>query len=293
MLKFKVESLDEVEEKYRDLYEEKTVGGKKVFFLKVEGVVAPEKLADANKKLKDFRDKNILLANRLKLVVERVGVEIEEGGEDNVEALSDEDLAEKIEAKLKERSSGGKNDDDIAKLVDAKVGQFRKQQEDLLKKTIKERDEALAKATKAQVGYEKVTIETQVLGAALKRGLKATAQADILNRARQRFKMVDGKLTALDDDGETELMGADGNTGLTVEEWVESQAAKEASHLFESNSGGGASGGSGGAGRLSGARGPNPWKAETWNITKQMELQRKDPATAKRLADEAGVKLPV
>lgn len=294
MLKFKVESLDEVEEKYRDLYEKKTVKGKDGktpedwYFLKVEGAIAPEVLATEKKKVADFRMNNTKLAKRLTQVVETIGVEHEEG----IENLTDDDLVEKITEKLKEKGGegGAKSAEEIAKLVDAKVGTFRSQMDAQVKKLTKERDEALAGATSAQKNFERVSLETNVLGEASKRGLKPTAHADIMNRARGVFKMVDGKLVAYDSDGETQLYGADGATGLTIEEWIESQASKDAIHLFEGNSGGGAPGGSGGAGRNGVQRGPNPWKKESFNVTRQMEQIRKDPVAARRLAEEANVK---
>lgn len=38
-------------------------------------------------------------------------------------------------------------------------------------------------------------------------------------------------------------------------------------------------------------QGPNPFKTETFNLTEQVALQNRDPAAAKSLAEQAGVKL--
>ena len=40
-----------------------------------------------------------------------------------------------------------------------------------------------------------------------------------------------------------------------------------------------------------GFKGANPWKPETFNLTKQGEIYRKDPELARRLAAEAGVRI--
>lgn len=53
------------------------------------------------------------------------------------------------------------------------------------------------------------------------------------------------------------------------------------------NNGGGARG----SGPRLGYTGPNPWKRETRNLTKQGEIARDDPDLAQRLAREAGVNL--
>lgn len=41
-----------------------------------------------------------------------------------------------------------------------------------------------------------------------------------------------------------------------------------------------------------GGEGFNPWRKETWNLTKQLEMEVADMAKAKRLAAQAGIVLP-
>lgn len=126
-----------------------------------------------------------------------------------------------------------------------------------------------------------VQINQGVLLAGTKRGVRATATMDLINRARSVFSLnQDGKVIALDRDGKSIRYGSDGVTPLSVEEWVNLQVT-EAPHLFESNQGSGASGnGSGGAGTVT----KNPFAKETWNLTEQCIITRKDPALATRLA---------
>jgi subtilase family serine protease len=69
---------------------------------------------------------------------------------------------------------------------------------------------------------------------------------------------------------------------MSIEEWAEG-LVKDAPHLFERNSGGGAAGS--GAGSSSGAK--NPWRKESWNLTEQMKLIRSDPKQAEQLKANA------
>jgi hypothetical protein len=39
-----------------------------------------------------------------------------------------------------------------------------------------------------------------------------------------------------------------------------------------------------------GGSGDNPWKKDSWNLTRQGEIAKKDPAQAARLKAEAGAK---
>ena len=126
-----------------------------------------------------------------------------------------------------------------------------------------------------------IQIDQGVVEAATKRGLRATAIADITARARSVFRLVNGVPTAFDADGKTARFGKDGASPMTLGEWIETQVS-EAPHLFEPNAGSGAAGnGSGGAGGNRSGR--NPFRKESWNLTEQMKLQKTDPTMAARL----------
>jgi len=127
-----------------------------------------------------------------------------------------------------------------------------------------------------------IQIDHGVTAAATKRGLRPTALTDITARARTVFRLVDGLPRAFEADGETLRYGRDGVTPMTLDEWVETQVS-DAPHLFESNTGGGASGN--GPGGATGGKGAvkNPFRKETWNLTEQMKLLKTDPQLAARL----------
>ena len=128
-------------------------------------------------------------------------------------------------------------------------------------------------------------IERNVVEAASKIGLRASAIPDIKLRARTVFKISGGRISAVESDGQTPVFGRDGVTPLTFNEWVARQVV-EAPHLFESSAGGGAVGhGSGGVGKHAGK---NPFRTGAdWNLTEQMKLQKADPNLAARLRASA------
>ena len=72
---------------------------------------------------------------------------------------------------------------------------------------------------------------------AAKSGVRAGAVEDVLLRARQVFKVVEGKAVAFD--GDRQLFGPTGDP-LTVPEYISGKLAEAAPHLFEQSQGGGA-----------------------------------------------------
>ena len=128
-------------------------------------------------------------------------------------------------------------------------------------------------------------IDRNIVEAATKLGLRASAIPDIKARARSVFKISGGAIAAVDADGKNPVYGKDGVTPLTFDEWVSRQVV-DAPHLFESSAGGGAVGnGSGGVGNRSGK---NPFqRGPDWNLTEQMRIQKTDPQLATRLKGAA------
>lgn len=292
MLKFRINSLEEADEKFHELYQEREVDGNTFFFLKVEGVVPAERAQDLQKKVNQFRQTNVRLKDRIKQFSEYADL-----GDEITEDMTPEDLANLLQDKKKEfadklRQTGGSekgkiSQEDLDSLVEDRLRNFKEQHS----KQIKLIEEGKAELAKERDGLfyqlETLSIENEVVTAATQRGLRPTAHRDIVTRARGVFRLVDGSVRALSEDGETPIYGSDGLDELKISEWVEQQASKDAPHLFESNSGGGASGGSAGGSRSGGA-GPNPYKRESFNRTSQMKLERDNPSAAKRFRAEAG-----
>ncbi|MGZ4971682.1 MAG: hypothetical protein ACXWDN_02895 [Limisphaerales bacterium] len=213
-------------------------------------------------KLDEFRSTNVTLLKQLDEQKKRFeGID-----PDEFRKLADEKRQLELLAQ-------GHKPEEIEKIVGDRVKGLKADWDKQLTTLTSERDSLNARLTAIQ-------IDQGVVGAATKRGLRATALTDITARARNIFKLVNGVPTAFEADGQTVRIGKDGVQPMSLEEWVDTQVS-EAPHLFESNAGGGAAGnGSGGAGNRSVK---NPYRKETWNLTEQMHLQKTDPNLAARL----------
>jgi hypothetical protein len=253
-LKFKYQSKAEVPEVHAALYVERDGA----FVLDAEGAVEKSKVDE-------FRTNNLALKNQLA----DLNAKFEGIDPDSVKTL----LAEK--AKLEEE-----------KLI--KDGEVEKLVENRTKKILGEMEKRVVSAEQSAATLSaqllEKEIERNVVEAATKLGLRATAIPDIKLRARSVFKISGGAISAVESDGQTPVFGRDGVTPLTFDEWVSRQAV-EAPHLFETSAGGGAVGhGSGGAGKHAGK---NPFAQASWNLTEQMKLQKTDPSLAARLKASA------
>lgn len=201
--------------------------------------------------------------------------------------------------------------DDAARFKDVDPDEYRRLKQDLPKnkeESEKQYQERLAAALlplkteldgeKKKTGdlnteLSKLRINDAAIAAGVEFGIKATAQTDLVNRVSAVSKLENGVVTIYDEKGEKRYSTKTGNL-LTIKEFVEGMVAS-AAHLFEPSTGTGSNGGSNGA-KSGTYRGPNPFKrgdGGAWNLTKQGELQRDNPSEAKRLAEEAGVKIRI
>ena len=254
-LKFKYGTKAEIPAEHLPLYVER----EGAFVLDAEGAVEKSKVDE-------FRTNNLALKNQLaELAAKYDGID-----PDAVKSL----LAEKARLEEEKLIKDGEVEKLVEKRTKAIVGEAEKRMQTA---------EAHAATVSAQL-LEK-EIERNVVEAATKLGLRATAIPDIKLRARSIFKISGGTISAVDHDGQTPVFGRDGVTPLTFDEWVSRQVV-EAPHLFESSAGGGApSGGSGGVGKQTGR---NPFRAGAdWNLTEQMKLLKADPKLAERLRASA------
>lgn len=205
-LKAKLKSLDEVPEAVRSLYVEKD--GE--FALQVEGMVGKEKLDE-------FRTTNIELKKQIEALTEKFdGVDPELFKELNSKAQKERD---------KKLIDSGKVDEIVNERVTAAKSGFEKE----LKKAGDEN-------RKLNIQLEGLLIDNAVRDAASKSGVRAGAVEDVLLRARQVFKVQDGKAVAFD--GDKQLYGATGDP-LSVSEYISGKLAESAPHLFEQSQGSG------------------------------------------------------
>jgi hypothetical protein len=249
-LKYKLKSKEEVPAELAAAYVERDGA----FILDVEGAVEKSRFDE-------FRNSNLTLQNQVRELNQKFeGIDADKarGLLQKQQELEDANLVK----------SG-----DVEKLIEKRLSGIQGQ-------LGAERD----RASKLEAKLADIQINQAALAAATKRGLRATAVPDLLNRARGAFKIVEGTAVAVD--GEQIRLGKDGITPVTFDEWID-QLAVDASHLFESNTGGGASSNaSGGAALTHGTK--NPWKQETWNFTEQSRIARDNPALAAQLKRAAG-----
>lgn len=211
-LKFVVDSLDNVEESQRGLYSKHTDGK---YYLEVEGAVAKSKLDE-------FRDNNINLKQQIEDMTDKYGnIDIEQY------------------QKLMEQAA---QDDGKKRISMEKVDEI-----------VNERTKKMKEEYENQIGQLKGVVDTQsgqlngllidgaVRQAAAEAKVRPSAVDDVILRAKQTFRVVDGKAVAHDSDGKV-IYGKDGSSPLSTSEWL-TGLKKSADHLFEQSKGGGAGGG--------------------------------------------------
>lgn len=250
-MKFQYDNQAEIPEALRAYYKEEN--GKWV--LQCEGATSAAKVAE-------FRDRNIALQKEN----DKLKTDFKD-----VDPVKYADLV-KREAELGDGELIKKSGVDA--LVTKRTEAMRNEYETKLK-------EATTKLETTEKDLAGLKIDQAVLSEAGPLGLRKTAHADLIARARSTFKMEGGQVVAYDEKGQ-KAFGADAQP-LSIKEWAASQV-KGAPHLFEASAGGGSSG-SGGGGRFTG---PNPWAKQSFNLTEQMRLTRQDPQEAKRLEAAAG-----
>jgi hypothetical protein len=225
-LKTRIKSLEEVPEAVREFYTEQD--GE--FFLPVEGMVPKDKLDE-------FRTNNVELKKQLEALEEKFdGVDPEVFRELSTKAQKERD---------KKLIDSGKVEEMVNERVNAVKSGFEKERKGL--------DESNRKLT---IQLEGLLIDNAVRDASAKSGVRSGAVDDVLLRARQVFKIIDGRAVAYD--GDKQIFGATGNP-ITVAEFITEKLAPTATHLFEPSKGsdskkaeGSSSGGSGAIDRADG-----------------------------------------
>lgn len=225
------------------------------YVIQIEGMVGKEKL-------EEFRDSNVQLKEELK--------KFKDVDLDKYQQL----LADETDI-LAGRTKGGKTVDQI---IAERTEKMRQDHE----KKVRELEEANTKKD-GELNRLKITDAAILIGQ--KKGLKASAADDLKFRAEKAFKL-DEKGRPVVMEGDKVKFGKSGDP-MGLDEWMD-ELIGAAGHLFEASSGTGAANGQGTGNGGTVVR--NPWKTETRNLTEQGAIQKKDPALAKRMKAEAGVK---
>ena len=247
-LKFKYPTKDQIPSDHQPFYTER----EGAWVLDADGVIEKSRVDE-------FRQQNATLKQQLDDLQKRF------------EGIDPDHVRTQLEEKRKleeaQALKAGEFDKILENRMKALKGDFDKQ----LSLVTSERDTLNAKLSDIQ-------IKQGVIVAATRRGLRSSAIPDITARAKNTFRLVNGVPRAFEPDGATVRLAANAEP-MTIGQWIESQLT-EAPHLFEPNAGSGATGSSDSASQ---AGADNPWRRETWNLTRQGEIVRKDPARARAL----------
>jgi hypothetical protein len=272
MFEYLYEQESQIPADHKPFYENRDGG----WYLKVNGVVAKEKLDK-------FRNNNTELMEEVKKLKE------------DLKPFDGVDVNLYHELKAKEQDL---KDDKLVKKGD--VEQIRERATAAIKedhaRQIKAKDDIIAekdnKLAQLSGSLKKITIDNALLSEANQRGLKKGADRFLLATAERFWDLdADSKPVVKDDNGKIRY-GKNGDE-MRPAEWLD-EIQSQHSYLFEGNTGSGTPGGETGrpstAGGMGGGMpaGYNPWRPETRNITKQMEVFAKDPAEARRLCLAAG-----
>lgn len=219
-------SLADVPEALHGEYEEKD--GK--FVLKIDGDVPgmakSADLTEANDRIKEFRDTNIGLRQKLEKL------------EEQAKKFDGFDPAEYTTLKVKlaelEKQAGG---DDVTLMMQKAIEKAVTPLQEELAENKREKQLTDAKLDKKE-------LESVLTLEGLKAGISDKAMKDYIRRGGDVFSYKEGKPVAMN--GETPLFSErKPSEPLPVSEWILS-LAKEAPHLFKQSKGGGAQGGTDG-----------------------------------------------
>lgn len=267
-IKAVVDSLDDVDEKYKDLYTE--VNGK----FEITGIEDVTLLAPV-KKLKD--------ENAARRIAER---KAKEGLLPFTTFLGDKKL-EDIQAmidkypELEAAAAGNLDEGKINGIVEGRLKTKLapvERERDQFRTQVAERDQIIA----GHVTKERTrSIHDSVREAIGKQqGFQPTAIDDALMHAERMFEVgEDGKVTTKDEVGVT--------PGIDAVVWLTEMQTKRP-HWWGTTSGGGSRGNNGNGGTPGGN---NPFTREHWNMTEQGTLLRTNRARAEQLAKSAGTKI--
>lgn len=156
--------------------------------------------------------------------------------------------------------------EDIDSLPDGKgAGEAVKQLEARLKRTERERDDAVKGRTEVEKKYLDGRRSEAIAKAVAKHGFKDAETAAFLIERKARFE------------GDELMFEADGGKLISIDE-AASWVAKSKPHLVGTQGGGG-------SGFREGAppTGKNPWSKDTFNLTEQIQISAQDPNRAAAL----------
>lgn len=261
-LKVVHDTLDEVDEGFRSLYQERDG---KFHLTGIDGIKTQADIDRLQSALTKER-------NDHKAVKDRYGVL---GDLDPAEVLAKLDKYPELEAAAEGKLDETKINELAETRLRTKLAPVERERDQL--KTKLEQTESTVQ--ELQNVLRSRDIKDNVMAAALKGKVIETAIDDVLMLADRVFEVgEDGTVTTRDNVGVT--------PGLSPEAWLQEMQSKRP-HWWPASEGGGAKGGSGGGGGFSN----NPWSHEHWNMTEQGRIINQDRQKADQMAKAAGTSI--
>lgn len=221
-LKATIVSLEEVSEAHRDLY---TKGADGKYYLDLDG--EPQGFVPRNR-LDEFRTNNVTLMKKL------------EDLEQQYKGLDPEAARKALEEITKIREKKLIDEGQIEELVATRTEAMRRDLDSRYNNAAAALEQERQQRAQAESRLSEVLVNTEVLRVIGDIGvLRRGANTDVMHRAKNTWRVVDGELRAMD--GETPIYGKDGKNPLTMHEWCQG-LAESASYLFEESKGSGSNG---------------------------------------------------
>lgn len=259
-LKYTVDSLDGLDEKFHGLYTEKDG---KFILTGVEGMKTQADVDAVRKSLEKERNEHKATKEKYRPF---------EGYVDDAETVIGKlDRFDELEAAAKGKLDDGK----LNEMVEARLKTARAPLDRELKK-LADANGLLAKENEQlKAGERRRLIHDAVREQAKKSGMVDSAVEDALYLA-ERVMDVDGEGNVVTKDGTGVTPGVDAAVWLT-------DMQPKRPHWWPESKGGGAKGSGGSQGFSN-----NPFTAESWNATEQGRLFRENPQRAEQMAKAAG-----
>jgi hypothetical protein len=263
-IKAVVDKLEDVPEQYRDLYTERNgkfeVSG-------IEGIRTDADVTRLSSALEKERKDHKTVKQTLTTILG------DRKPEDVVTLL---DRIPELELAAEGKVDDNKINEMVEKRIGAKLGPVQRQLQQLTTQNA-EKDQII---TAFQTKERTRTIHDHVREAINKtQGFQVAAVEDALLFAERMLEVTEeGKVVTKDNVGVT--------PGVDAVVWLTDMQQRKP-HWWGPSQGGGAGGNNG----KGGSSGDNPWTHENWNMTKQGEMYKANPARAEQLAKSAGTKI--
>lgn len=220
MLQYFFESKDQIPSGLEQYYKEKSVSGVDGWYLDAEAPPLMKKALDSE------RDQRQEFEKKAKGAQAQLDEFIKVGTVDQILGFK-KAAEEKPDAKATQ--------EEVERQVELKVQDRISQMVNTHKAEISERDERIDKQAEE---IRSLVIDNTLQELCSKERVVPTATRDVLFRARQEFRVVDGKAVPHNEKGNP-VYGSDGSSFMSPEEWLKTQR-RESPHWFAKNDGGGA-----------------------------------------------------